>query len=157
MLQKSTNINNENINEKYGLAFEPAVSLIIRFTRRSWPPCPSQSTARRRHLLLRKRRAVVLDRMVRGADGARAASKPKRCAAREVRILEMEACNSWAVASALLWADQVVVCRLPGTYPVLRTMGLARRMGLTVYYDIDDLIFDQEHFPPHCWDQSSLH
>ena len=67
---------------------------------------------------------------------------------REVRILEMEACNSWAVASALLWADQVVVCRLPGTYPVLRTMGLARRMGLTVYYDIDDLIFDQEHFPP---------
>ena len=29
MLQKSTNINNENINAKYGLAFEPAVSLII--------------------------------------------------------------------------------------------------------------------------------
>ena len=67
---------------------------------------------------------------------------------REVRILDVAACNSWAVASALLWADRVVVCRLPGTYPVLRTMGLARRMGLTVYYDIDDLIFDQEHFPP---------
>tara|TARA_B100000131_G_C17597154_1_gene401807 strand:+ start:391 stop:495 length:105 start_codon:yes stop_codon:yes gene_type:complete len=29
MLQNKTNINNENINEKYGLALEPAVSLII--------------------------------------------------------------------------------------------------------------------------------
>ena len=67
---------------------------------------------------------------------------------REVLILDVEQCNNWSVASALLWADRVVVCRLPGTYPVLRTMGLARRMGLTVYYDIDDLIFDQEHFPP---------
>ena len=67
---------------------------------------------------------------------------------REVLIMDVEHCNSWSVASALLWADCVVVCRLPGTYPVLRTMGLARRMGLTVYYDIDDLIFDQEHFPP---------
>ena len=67
---------------------------------------------------------------------------------REVIILDWDHCTSWSVASALLWADCVVVCRLPGTYPVLRTMGLARRMGLTVYYDIDDLIFDQEHFPP---------
>ena len=67
---------------------------------------------------------------------------------REVIILDVAHCNNWSVASALLWADRVVVCRLPGTYPVLRAMGLARRMGLTVYYDIDDLIFDQEHFPP---------
>ena len=29
MLQKSTNINKENMNAKYGFAFEPAVSLII--------------------------------------------------------------------------------------------------------------------------------
>ena len=29
MLQKRTNIKSENINEKYGFAFEPAVSLII--------------------------------------------------------------------------------------------------------------------------------
>ena len=29
MLQNNTNIKSENINEKYGLAFEPAVSLII--------------------------------------------------------------------------------------------------------------------------------
>ena len=29
MLQKSTNMNKENINEKYGFALDPAVSLII--------------------------------------------------------------------------------------------------------------------------------
>tara|TARA_B110001454_G_scaffold36892_1_gene36435 strand:+ start:4185 stop:4289 length:105 start_codon:yes stop_codon:yes gene_type:complete len=29
MLQNSTNINKENIKEKYGFALEPAVSLII--------------------------------------------------------------------------------------------------------------------------------
>tara|TARA_Y100001954_G_C15220481_1_gene318529 strand:+ start:263 stop:367 length:105 start_codon:yes stop_codon:yes gene_type:complete len=29
MLQNRTNINNEKINPKYGLPFEPAVSLII--------------------------------------------------------------------------------------------------------------------------------
>ena len=29
MLQKSTNINSENMKEKYGFALEPAVSLII--------------------------------------------------------------------------------------------------------------------------------
>jgi hypothetical protein len=29
MLQNRTNINNENIKEKYGFAFDPAVSLII--------------------------------------------------------------------------------------------------------------------------------
>jgi glycosyltransferase involved in cell wall biosynthesis len=67
---------------------------------------------------------------------------------REVLIIDVETCNSWSVASALLWADRVVVCRLPGTYPVLRAMGLAQRMGIKVFYDIDDLIFDQEHFPP---------
>jgi hypothetical protein len=33
ILQKSTNINNEKINEKYGFAFEPAVSLIILETK----------------------------------------------------------------------------------------------------------------------------
>jgi len=67
---------------------------------------------------------------------------------REVIILDWSQCDNWSVASSLLWADCVVICRLPGTYPVLRAMGLAQRMGLTVYYDIDDLIFDQEHFPP---------
>jgi hypothetical protein len=29
MLQNKTNINKENMNEKYGLPFDPAVSLII--------------------------------------------------------------------------------------------------------------------------------
>jgi hypothetical protein len=33
MLQKSTNIKSEKINEKYGFAFDPAVSLIILATK----------------------------------------------------------------------------------------------------------------------------
>ena len=33
MLQNKTNMNRENINAKYGLAFDPAVSLIIFATK----------------------------------------------------------------------------------------------------------------------------
>jgi hypothetical protein len=33
MLQNKTNMNRENINAKYGLAFDPAVSLIILDTK----------------------------------------------------------------------------------------------------------------------------
>jgi hypothetical protein len=33
MLQKRTNMNREKIKEKYGLAFDPAVSLIILETK----------------------------------------------------------------------------------------------------------------------------
>ncbi|QEY32397.1 glycosyltransferase [Synechococcus sp. RSCCF101] len=67
---------------------------------------------------------------------------------REVLILDVSACDTWGVASALLWADRLVVCRQPGTYPVLRAMEMARRLGIEVLVDIDDLIFDAEHFPP---------
>lgn len=66
----------------------------------------------------------------------------------DVLMMGLDQANDWSIASALLWADLLVVCRLPGTYPVLRTMGLAKRMGIPVFYDMDDLIFDQEHFPP---------
>jgi len=66
----------------------------------------------------------------------------------EVKVLGVEQLANWGTASALLWADAIVVCRLPGTYPVLRAIGLAQRFGIRVYYDIDDLIFDADHFPP---------
>jgi glycosyltransferase involved in cell wall biosynthesis len=66
----------------------------------------------------------------------------------DVLVMGLDRTNDWSIASALLWADILVVCRLPGTYPVLRAMGLAKRKGIPVYYDMDDLIFDQEHFPP---------
>jgi glycosyltransferase involved in cell wall biosynthesis len=66
----------------------------------------------------------------------------------DAQILDVETLVSWTAASALLGADVMVVCRLPGTYPVLRAIGLAQRFGIPVYYDIDDLIFDAQHFPP---------
>jgi glycosyltransferase involved in cell wall biosynthesis len=66
----------------------------------------------------------------------------------DVLILSAEALNNWSAASALLWADVLLVCRLPGTYPVLRAIGLAQRFGIRVYYDMDDLIVDAENFPP---------
>jgi glycosyltransferase involved in cell wall biosynthesis len=66
----------------------------------------------------------------------------------EVLVLNAEALSDWGAASALLWADVLLVCRLPGTYPILRAISLAQRFGIDVYYDIDDLIMDAEHFPP---------
>jgi glycosyltransferase involved in cell wall biosynthesis len=65
-----------------------------------------------------------------------------------VRILWREQLESWAFTEELLNADAVVVCRLPGTHTVLRAMAAARRFGLPVFYDIDDLLFDPQHCPP---------
>ena len=66
----------------------------------------------------------------------------------EVRILFAEKLNEWVCTDLLLWSQAVIICRLPATYPVLRFMARAKRAGLPVFYDIDDLIFDPENFPP---------
>ncbi|MFM7675863.1 MAG: glycosyltransferase [Synechococcus sp.] len=66
----------------------------------------------------------------------------------QVELLLRDDLNGWGWCERLLWADAVVVCRLPATYPVLRFLALARRWGRPVYYDIDDLIFDPQHCPP---------
>jgi len=64
------------------------------------------------------------------------------------RIVNREQLDSWDWSEQLLWADAVVVCRLPALHPVLRAIHAARRAGLSVYYDLDDLLFDAEHCPP---------
>jgi glycosyltransferase involved in cell wall biosynthesis/tetratricopeptide (TPR) repeat protein len=66
----------------------------------------------------------------------------------QVRLLWREQLDSWAFTSDLLWAEAVVVCRLAATHTVLRAMAVAHRFGLSVYYDIDDLLFDPRHCPP---------
>ncbi|MEY4841159.1 MAG: hypothetical protein RLZZ374_2067, partial [Cyanobacteriota bacterium] len=66
----------------------------------------------------------------------------------EVKILFAEKLNEWVCTDLLLWSQAVIICRLPATYPVLRFMARAKRAGLPVFYDIDDLIFDPENFPP---------
>ncbi|MEB3319608.1 MAG: glycosyltransferase [Cyanobium sp.] len=66
----------------------------------------------------------------------------------DVRLLWLAQLSDWRFTEALLWADAVVVCRLPAIHPVLRAMATARRFGLPVYYDVDDLLFDADHCPP---------
>ena len=48
----------------------------------------------------------------------------------------------------LLWADAVMVCRLPGVVPVLNAIEQAKIAGLPVFYDVDDLVFDDKFCPP---------
>ena len=64
------------------------------------------------------------------------------------RVVLREEMNDWAWSEQLLWADAVVICRLPGLHPVLRAIEAARRAGLPVLYDIDDLIIDPTFCPP---------
>ena len=66
----------------------------------------------------------------------------------DVEIIYIQELNTWCIANKLLLADRLVVCRLPGNYAVLRVIELAHRFGVEVLYDIDDLIFDAENFPP---------
>ncbi|MCP9927991.1 glycosyltransferase [Cyanobium sp. CH-040] len=48
----------------------------------------------------------------------------------------------------LLWADGIIVCRLPYTYQTAKLYALAKSIGRPVFYEIDDLIFSNAHFPP---------
>ena len=66
----------------------------------------------------------------------------------ECRILRIDELQSWAWSEQLLWADALIVCRLPALQPVLRAITAAQRAGLPVLYDIDDLIVDPAHCPP---------
>jgi glycosyltransferase involved in cell wall biosynthesis/tetratricopeptide (TPR) repeat protein len=43
--------------------------------------------------------------------------------------------------------DAVILCRMPATFDVLRFIHYTRSLGIPVLYDIDDLIFDETHFP----------
>ncbi len=47
----------------------------------------------------------------------------------------------------LMHVDILYIGRLPATCDVLSVMDYARNLGIPVIYDIDDLIFDEAHFP----------
>lgn len=66
----------------------------------------------------------------------------------ECRIVLRHQLDDWRWSSDLLWADALLVCRLPATHSVLRAIHAARRAGSPIYYDIDDLIFDWQNCPP---------
>ena len=47
-------------------------------------------------------------------------------------MLFQEVLEDWAWSEQLLWADALVICRLPATFAVLRTIAAARSAGLPV-------------------------
>jgi len=50
--------------------------------------------------------------------------------------------------AALPGARAAIFYRVPATPPIMRAILTARRMGIPTYYDIDDLIFCAESYPP---------
>ncbi len=66
----------------------------------------------------------------------------------ETEVVMRDDLNDWAWSQKLLWADAVVVCRLPALHSVLRAIEAVRRAGLPIFYDIDDLIIDPQFCPP---------
>lgn len=66
----------------------------------------------------------------------------------ECRILEREQLDDWGWSEQLLWADALMVCRLPGFNSVFRVIDSCRHAGIPTYYDIDDLIIDPQNSPP---------
>ena len=66
-----------------------------------------------------------------------------------VRIVLREALEDQAWSEALLWADALIVCRLPATASVLGAIAAARQAGIPSWYDLDDLVVDPDHgIPP---------
>ena len=65
-----------------------------------------------------------------------------------VRIIQREQLDQWDWSDALLWADAVIVCRLPATVQVLRAIEACRLAGLPSWYDMDDLVIDPDHGVP---------
>ena len=66
----------------------------------------------------------------------------------ECHIATREQLNDWGWSEQLIWADAVMVCRLPGFQSVFRAIESCRHAGLPTFYDIDDLIIDPEYCPP---------
>ena len=66
----------------------------------------------------------------------------------ECQIVMREQLNDFGWSEQLIWADALMVCRLPAFYEVLRAIAMSRHAGLPVFYDIDDLIIDPDFSPP---------
>ena len=67
----------------------------------------------------------------------------------DVRVVLRDALADQVWSEALLWADALIVCRLPATAPVLSGIAAARQAGIPSWYDLDDLVVDADHgIPP---------
>lgn len=89
------------------------------------------------HLYRQAQKIEALKSLFRGKEGWRVE-----------HVDTWELINDPKLTRRLAGCDILVVCRLPATLPVLRLIHGARRAGVRVIYEIDDLIFDEENFPP---------
>ena len=65
-----------------------------------------------------------------------------------VRIVLRDDLDQWLWSEALVWADAVIVCRLPATASVLRAIDAVHQAGLPSWYDVDDLVVDPDNGVP---------
>lgn len=63
----------------------------------------------------------------------------------DVRCIDHEDLKSWSFTHDMIWAEAVIVCRLPAMYHVFRAIAFARNCGLKVYAEIDDLLFTPDY------------
>ena len=66
----------------------------------------------------------------------------------DVRVMLREDLEDQSWSEALLWADALIVCRLPATASVLTAIAAARHAGIPSWYDLDDLVVDADHGIP---------
>jgi len=64
----------------------------------------------------------------------------------EVRCIDRSHLDDWSCTQDIAWADAIVFCRTPATYPVIRALTFARHSGKQVLADVDDLVFTAD-FP----------
>lgn len=65
-----------------------------------------------------------------------------------VQTIWREDLQDWQFTRALLWADAIIICRYPAIHTVIRLINAAKRFGCHIFYDIDDLLFDNQFCPP---------
>ena len=63
----------------------------------------------------------------------------------EVRCVDQEELQLWSFTHDVLWADAVILCRLPAMYPYFRAIAFAKQCGKKTYAEIDDLIFTPDY------------
>ena len=70
-----------------------------------------------------------------------------RMAGYDVEAIDFGHATPTEIREQLCFASHVIIFRLPAFSDVLMLTLYARRLGIRLFYDIDDLIFDDRHFP----------
>lgn len=66
----------------------------------------------------------------------------------KMEFMDLSEYNGLDWMRKLMGAGLVIACRIPATINEIRYFTYAKSLGIPIIYDIDDLIFDPEAFPP---------